>query len=171
MGGGSTGKRLQGNGKLVARDGELTNVNLIKKIERVTGMIGLSKDERRQATTFQKMEADFIIGGGFAEFTRLHLINPQMEVAGDGTMTIERPTLNIAISTALSPQTSTRAGRGRVTTFFKDGNGRIVVPLRVVGPVENPSVDLDTRKIAETGLPQNAEKGFSSFFKRLFRGR
>jgi uncharacterized protein involved in outer membrane biogenesis len=171
MGGGSIGKRLQGNGKLVARDGELTNVNLIKKIERVTGMIGLSKDERRQATTFQKMEADFIIGGGFAEFTRLHLINPQMEVTGDGTMTIERPTLNVAISTALSPQASTRAGRGRVTTFFKDSNGRIVVPLRVVGPVENPSVDLDTRKIAETGLPQNAEKGFSSFFKRLFRGR
>ena len=171
MGGGSTVKRLQGNGKLVARNGQLTNVNLIKKIERVTGMIGLSKDEQRQATTFQKMEADFIIGGGYAEFTRLHLINPQMEVTGDGTMTMERPTLNIAINTALSPQASTRVGRGRVTTFLKDRNGRIVVPLKVVGPVENPSVDLDTTKVAKTGLPQNAEKGFSSFLKRLFRSR
>ena len=36
-------------------------------------MIGLSKDEQRQATTFQTMEADFIIGGGYAEFTRLYL--------------------------------------------------------------------------------------------------
>ena len=171
MGAGPVSKRLQGNGKLVARDGELTNVNLIKKIERVTGMIGLSKDEQRQATTFQRMEADFIVGGGYAEFTRLYLINPQMEVTGDGTMTIEQPTLNLAISTALSPQASTRAGRGRITTYFKDKQGRIVVPLKVAGPVENPSVDINAGKLAETGLPQSAEKGFSSFFKRLFRSR
>jgi AsmA protein len=171
MGAGPVSRRLQGNGKLVARDGELTNVDLIKKIERVTGMIGLSKDEQRQATTFQKMEADFIIGAGYAEFTRLYLINPQMEVTGDGTMTIEQPTLNLAINTALSPQASTRAGRGRVTSFFKDKQGRVVVPLKVVGPVENPSVDLNASKLAGTGLPQNTEKGLGSFFKRLFRSR
>ena len=170
-GAGPVSRRLQGNGKLVARDGELTNVDLIKKIARVTGRIGLSREEQRQATTFQKMEAEFIIGGGHAEFTRLYLVNPQMEVTGDGTMTIEQPTLNLAVSTALSPQASTRAGRGRMTTYFKDKQGRIVVPLKVVGPVENPSVDLNVGKLAETGMPQNAEKGFSSFFKRLFRGR
>ena len=94
-----------------------------------------------------------------------------MEVTGDGTMTIEQPTLNVAISTALSPQASSRAGRGKVTTFFKDRQGRIVVPLKVAGPVENPSVDLDSSKLAATGLPQSAEKGFSGFFKRLFRSR
>jgi AsmA protein len=171
VGGGPVSQRLQGNGKLAARDGELTNVDLIKKIERVTGMIGLSKDERREATTFQKMEADFILGGGYAEFTRLYLVNPQMEVSGDGTMTLEQPSLDVAISTALSPQASARAGRGRVTTYFKDKRGRIVVPLKVSGPVENPSVDLNAGKIAETGLPQNVEKGFNSFFKRLFRNR
>ncbi|HEX9787421.1 MAG TPA: AsmA-like C-terminal region-containing protein, partial [Candidatus Binatia bacterium] len=171
VGGGPVSQRLQGNGKLAARDGELTNVNLIKKIERVTGMIGLSKDERREATTFQKMEADFILGGGYAEFTRLYLVNPQMEVSGDGTMTLEQPSLDVAISTTLSPQASARAGRGRVTTYFKDKRGRIVVPLKVSGPVENPSVDLNAGKIAETGLPQNVEKGFNSFFKRLFRNR
>ena len=62
----------------MARDGELTNVDLIKKIQRVTGMIGLSKDQRREATTFQKLEADFILGGGYAEFTRIYLVNPQL---------------------------------------------------------------------------------------------
>jgi len=162
---------LQGNGKLTARDGELTNVDLIKKIERVTGMIGLSKDERRQATTFQILEADFIIGGGYAEFTRVYLVNPQMEVTGDGTMTLEQPTLDMALSTALAPQASARAGRGRMTQYFKDKQGRIVVPLKVTGPVENPSVNLNSGKLAESGLPQNVEQGFSSFFKRLFRSR
>ena len=168
---GPVSRRLHGDGKLAARDGELTNVDLINKIERVTGMIGLSKDERRQATTFQKLEADFILGGGYAEFTRLYLINPQMEVTGNGTMTLDRPTLDLAVSTALSPQASTRAGRGRVSTFLKDRQGRVVVPLKVSGPVENPSVDLNSEKLIENGLPQNAEKGFSAFFKRLFRSR
>ena len=91
LGGGRVSQRLQGNGKLVARDGELTNVNLIKKIQRVTGMIGLTPDQQREATTFKTMEGDFTIGGGVADFSRLYLVNPQMEVTGNGTMT-HRPT-------------------------------------------------------------------------------
>jgi AsmA protein len=171
LGSGAVTRRLEGDGKLTARDGELTNVNLIEKIQRVTGTIGLSKDQRREATTFQKMEADFILGGGYAEFTRLHLVNPQMEVTGDGTMTLEQPTLDVAISTALSAQASARVGRSRTTGFFKDKRGRIVVPLKITGPLENPSVNLNSGKLAEIGLPQNVEKGFGSFFKQLFRSR
>src|SRR5262245_5020386 len=86
LGGGSVTRRLQGNGKLVARDGELTNVDLVKKIQKVTGTIGFSKDERREVTTFQRLEADFTVHDGFADFSRVYLVNPQMEVDGNGTM-------------------------------------------------------------------------------------
>jgi len=171
LGGGRVSQRLQGNGKLVARDGELTNVNLIKKIQRVTGMIGLTPDQQREATSFKTMEGDFTIGGGVADFSRLYLVNPQMEVTGNGTMTIEQPRLDIQLSTTLSPQASARTGRGRSATFLKDGQGRIVVPLKVTGPVENPSVNLNAEKLGESGLPKTLEKGFSSFFKNLFRGK
>lgn len=171
FGGGSLTQRLQGQGKLVVRDGELTNVDLIKKIQRVTGMIGLTKDERREVTTFKSLETDFILGGGYAEFTRLHLVNPQMEISGDGTMTLDRPVLEMAISTVLSPQVSARAGRARATSYFKDNQGRIVVPLKVTGPVENPSVNLNTEKLADQSLPRAKEKNFGAFFKQLFRNR
>lgn len=171
MGGGPLSQRIQGNGKLAASNGALTNIDLIKKIERVTGMIGLSRDERRQATTFQKMEAEFILGGGYAEFTRLHVVNPQMEASGAGTMTIAQPSLEVSVNTTLSPQVSARAGRSRMISYFKNKQGRIVVPLRISGPVENPSLDLNAGKIAAAGMPENVEKGFNSFFKRLFRNR
>ena len=171
FGRGPASKRLQGTAKLVARDGELTNVDLVNKIQRITGMIGLSKDERRQATTFKTMEADVIIGGGYAEFTRLYLVNPQLEVNGTGTMTLEQPTLDMALDTALSSQASARAGLPRAATFFKDRQGRVVVPLKVTGPVEKPAVNLNTEKLAGTALPQKVEKGVSSFFRQLFRGR
>jgi len=71
----------------------------------------------------------------------------------------------------LSPIASARTGRGRSVTAFKDGQGRIVVPLKVTGPVENPTVNLNAEKLGETGLPKTMEKGFTSFFKNLFRGR
>jgi len=171
LAGGRVSQRLQGSGKLVARDGELTNVNLLKKVQRVTGMIGLTPEQQREATTFKTMEGDFTIGRGVADFSRLYLVNPQMEVTGNGTMTIEQPTLDMQLKTTLSPQTSARNGRGRSATFLKDGQGRIVVPLKVTGPVENPSVNLNAEKLGEAGLPKNVEKGFTSFFKNLFRSR
>jgi uncharacterized protein involved in outer membrane biogenesis len=171
LGGGRVSQRLQGSGKLVARDGELTNVNLLKKVQRVTGMIGLTPDQQREATTFKTMEGDFTIGGGVADFSRLYLVNPQMEITGNGTMTIDQPTLDMQLNTALSSQAAARTGRGRSATFLKDGQGRIVVPLKVTGPVENPSVNLNVEKLAESGLPKTMEKGFTSFFKNLFRNR
>ena len=171
LGGGAVSRRLQGNGKLVARDGELTNVDLTKKIQRITGMIGFSKDERRQATTFKILESDFTVAGGIANFSRVHMVNPQMEVDGSGTMTIDQPTLDMEIRTALAPQASARAGRARATNFLKDSQGRVVVPLKITGPVENPAVNLQAEKLFERGVPANVEKGFSSFFKGLFRSR
>ncbi|MGH7825787.1 MAG: AsmA family protein [Candidatus Binatia bacterium] len=164
-------QRLQGDGKLTARDGELTNVNLIKKVQQATGFIGLSQNERREATTFKTLEGEFTIKGGVAEFTRIHLINPQMEVNGAGTMTLNRPTLDMGIEAALSNQVSARAASGRTISFFKDNQGRIVVPLKVSGSVENPSVSLDSQKMIQRGMPGSTEKRMGAFFRQLFQRR
>jgi AsmA protein len=169
LGGGNVTQRLQGDGKLVARDGELTNVDLVDKIQRVTGMIGLSKQARHEATTFETLEGEFIIGGGLADFKRLYLVNPQMEVNGHGTMTLDRPVLDMRLDAALSPAASSRSGRGRTAEFLKDSQGRIVVPLKITGRLENPSVNLDRERVIKRGIGEKAEKGLSSFFKNLFR--
>ncbi len=169
IGGASVMRRLQGDGKLVARDGELTNVNLIKKVQRASGMIGLSKNEQREVTSFKSMEAEFIIGGGFADFKRIYLVNPQMEVNGRGTMTLEQPTLDMAIETTLLSQTSARTVRGKTASYFKNSEGRVVVPLKITGPVENPTVNLDSEKMAQKGVPQSLERGLGSFFKQMFK--
>jgi len=99
------------------------------------------------------------------------LINPQVEMKGSGTMSLERPSLNIAMEAVLSAQASARTGKGKTVTFFKDSQGRIVVPLRITGPVESASVELDSSKILQQGSGQAAEKGLGTFFKQLFRKR
>jgi hypothetical protein len=171
LGGVSATRRLQGDGKLVAKDGELTNVNLIKKVQRVTGLIGLSKEQGREVTTFKTLETDFVVGEGVADFKRIYMVNPEMEVHGNGTMTLEHPTLNVGIETTISPQVAGRAGKEKPMAVFKDSQGRIVVPLKITGPVENPAVNLDGEKLAQKGMTQSMEKGVGSFFKQLFRRR
>ena len=53
--------------------------------------------------------------------------------------------------------------------FLKDGKGRVVVPLKITGRVENPSVNLDSEKALARGIGGNVEKGLGSLFKNLFR--
>src|SRR5436309_13076630 len=79
LGGGSVSRRLQGNGALVARDGELTNVDLIKKLQRVTGMMGLSKEQGRDASSFMTLETEFTLAGGFDAFRCIHLSIHQLD--------------------------------------------------------------------------------------------
>jgi hypothetical protein len=172
LGGGATAaRRLQGNGNLVARDGELTNVDVINRVQRVAGLIGLSPNERRQATTFKTLEATFVVADGFADFKRIYLINPQIEMSGSGTMTLDRPSLNLAMEAVLSAQASARAAKGKTAAFFKDSQGRMVVPLKITGPLESPSVELDSSKMLQRGSGQVVEKGLGTFFKQLFRKR
>jgi hypothetical protein len=162
-------RRLKGEGKLVAVDGELTNVDLVKKIRRVAGVIGLSQEERRQVTTFQTLEAEFTVANGFADFQRIHLVNPQLDVSGSGTMSLDQPTLNLALEATLAPQASARSGRGKTTVTLTDKRGQIVVPLKITGAVANPSVNIDGDKFAQRGIAKSVEKSFGSFFKQLFR--
>jgi hypothetical protein len=170
-GAGAPTRRLLGEGNLVARNGEFTNTDLINKVQQVTGLIGLSKSERREATTFQTLEGHFTISKGIANFSRIFLVNPQMEFNGAGTITLNEPTLDIAMDAALSNRVSARAASGRTTSFFRDRHGRIVVPLKVTGRVDTPSVDIDRQKMMQKGLGGAAEKGTGSFLRQFFRDR
>ena len=163
-------RKMRGNGRLGAKDGELTNVDLIKKIEQVTGLIGMSKQERGGATTFRTMETDFTLAGGIADFKRIYLQSPVMEANGSGKMHLEPQTLDIRIEAALAPNVSSRLSGGKATTLMKDSQGRVVVPLKITGPAKNPSVNLDNEKLMKKGLGQMLEeRGKGSVFERLFK--
>jgi AsmA protein len=160
---------LQGNGTMAAKDGELTNVDLLSRIRLITGLIGIPDDQSRGATTFKSLESDFTLGGGMAQFQRLWLVNPLLEARGRGNMTLASPSLDLSIEVALSPEVSARAGGGQAATFFKDDKGRIVVPLRIRGPANKPSVDLDKEALVRKGVGRFLERGKGEILERLFK--
>ena len=144
-------RKIHGNGRLGAKDGELTNVDLVKRIEQITGLIGMSKQERGGATTFKRLETEFALAGGVAEIKRIYLQSPVMEAQGNGKMNLAPPTLDLALETALAADVSARVGSGKTTTFSKDSQGRLVVPLKITGPVKSPAVNLDSAKLMKKG--------------------
>lgn len=160
---------LRGDGKITAKDGELTNVDLIGKIEQATGLLGMSKEERAGATTFNIFETDFVLAGGVAQFKRIYLQSPAMEAYGSGQMKLEPQTLDLRIEAALAPGASARGGKA--TAFLKDAQGRLVAPLKITGPAKNPSVNLDSDKMMKKGLGQMMEKGAGSMLEQFFRRR
>ena len=170
VGGGSDViQQLRGAGQLSAREGELTNADLIKKVQRATGLIGFSQHERREATTFKTLDTEFTLVNGVVDFKRIYLLNPQLELNGGGTMTLSRQALNIGMEATLSPQPSARASHGRTSEFFKNRRGRLVVPLTVTGDAENPAVNIDNGKLAQRGATPSMQKSLATFFRQLFR--
>jgi AsmA protein len=160
---------LRGNGNVAVKDGALINVDLIGKIQQITGLIGVPADQQKGATTFRTLESDFTIAGGIAHIKRLYMDSPSMQANGGGRMTLTSPSLDLGLDVALSPEISARAGSGRAATFFKDSQGRVVVPLKVTGPVNGPSVALDNAKVIQKGGGQLLEKGAGSVFDRLLK--
>lgn len=156
-------RTLRGNGNIAVKDGALTNVDLISKIKEITGLIGLPAEQRQGATTFKNLETDFTLGQGVADLKRIYLDSPAMEGNGSGKMTLASPSLDLSLEVALSPHISARAGSGKAATFLKDSRGRIVVPLKIKGPVQKPSVSIDSGKAVQ--------KGVDRLFERFFRRR
>ena len=48
-------------------------------MQRVTGLIGLSPNERREANDFKTLEAAFVVADGFADFKQIYLINRKLK--------------------------------------------------------------------------------------------
>ena len=95
-------RSLRGNGKIIVKDGRLTNVDLMSKIKLVTGLIGLLQDQNRGATTFEALEIDFTLGDGIVDVQRIYLRSPLMEALGSGRMTLTSPSVNFRIEAALA---------------------------------------------------------------------
>lgn len=162
-------RKLRGGGRLTAKDGALTNVDLVKKTEQLTGLAGMAEDERAGATTFRVLEGDFTVANGIVDFTRIYLQSPFMEARGGGTMSLDRQTVNLGMKAALSSAVSLRLASSRAAAYFKNSEGRVVVPLRITGPVKAPAVNLDGAILAQSGPGRPAAKEKNgSFLDRLF---
>jgi hypothetical protein len=137
--------RLGGSGRLSARDGALTHVDLVRQIEQTAGSAPIGK-QPSGATTFTLATIDFTLGGGLVELNRIGLESPIMDARGRGRLFLATQTIAMTLQAALTPAVAARLASVRRPPFASDARGRMMVPLRISGPIAHPAVNIDAPK-------------------------
>jgi hypothetical protein len=174
-------KSLTGHGNLTIRNGQITSFDLKKQVEIFGKLTGLPTGGA--GTAFHLVKTNFRLDPGKLTTNALQIVMDDLQVAGNGTMQLGDVVLtDYDLLAKLSPALSKRfAGGGDESesgasglrkllgqvasvagNFFID-QGSIVVPLKMSGPIRQPSFALNTaviqKRATERFIPQPSERG------------
>jgi uncharacterized protein involved in outer membrane biogenesis len=190
---------LTGNGNLTIRNGRITSFDLMKQVEIFGKLAGLPAGGA--GTVFRLLKTNFRLDRGKLTTNALQIVMDDLQVTGNGTMQLGNVVMtDYDLLAKLSPALSKRfAGGGdesesgaagirkllgqiaSVAGNFFIEQGSIVVPLRMSGPIREPSFGLNTAVIQKRaterffgkptegftkGKPQDAVKDILDLFKK-----
>ncbi len=146
---------LTGNMHVEMRDGKITTLNLRKDILSVAGLLTGMRLPKGNYTPVDLLTADLVIGEGKASTNNLHLISKRLEVIGKGHFSFDQR-LNFIMDAHLgTPREGFQADVDADTDkdffdkFMRDQYGRLIIPIKVTGPVKpKPDVTLDFKRLA-----------------------
>ncbi|QQS48770.1 MAG: AsmA family protein [Acidobacteriota bacterium] len=187
-------KSLSGNGNIAISDGKITSFDLMKQVEVFGRFAGLPSGGA--GTAFRSLKTNFRIDHGRLTTDDVQIIMDDLQVTGNGSMQLgDVVTTNYDILAKLSPALSSRvAGRkdtesggiagviGKVTSaagsFFTEGDS-VVVPLKMSGPIGQPSFGLNASVVQKraterflgkpgekSAKPEDAVKGLLDIFQK-----
>ncbi len=141
-------RRLNGAARVNLRDGAFRGINLAQTIREVRGVLGARQDTVRRAdatqkTDFTELRASFRIAEGVARNDDLMAKSPLLRLSGAGEIDIPRNSMNYLLKTSV-----VAASIGQVGKELADVHGVTTVPVRVTGPFDNLSYQLDLANLA-----------------------
>jgi hypothetical protein len=166
-------KTLTGPGRLVVTDGRISSFDLARQVEIIGKLTGLSTGGA--GTEFRSLSTDYRFDNGQVFTNNVRLEMTQMQVTGDGVLQLGEPvmcdySLLAQLSAALSRTAAPGGGAVEAASFFLD-RSRLGVPLKMSGPITQPSFKLDpeglSRRVTERIVrsPEEAVKGILDLFK------
>lgn len=158
---------LRGRASFAVRDGSLTSVGLVKQAAsflEMAGGKGIGPDE----TPFERISADFEIGGGSARTDTLLFRSTDLDLDGGGTVGLDGA-LALEVTAAFSKDASRGIVAKTPQLNFRVGpDGRLTVPMKIRGSLAAPMVQIDLERILEDGLRQEIRKrGEKGILKKL----
>ncbi len=160
----------RGDGSFILKDGRITSVSLARQIQLVTRLTGWNITT--SSTQVDEAEGTFEQEGAVLILKKTQIRTPEALLATTGTVNTENRALNLAAMAELSSQwkpSGNTLGQiiGSVAdTFFRDENGRMIVPFRITGTTHQPKFSLD-RETIQTGVqralkPENIRSGIKA---------
>lgn len=159
-------RNIQGNGIYKLTNGQITTFNLGAQISLLSRLAGWELEGK--STELQEADGSFHVDGPRIFLEKSRVRTPEALVVSDGSVGLDK-SLDLTGTAELSDQWKISGNvlgqviSGAAATFFKNEAGRIVVPFRLRGTLEQPMFVLD-RDMVQSGLarvlkPENIRSG------------
>jgi AsmA protein len=145
-------KTLNGDGKVVLRDGAVKGINLAKSLREAKAALSLSRDQRIAAsrsekTDFSEMTATFTLVNGVMSMNDLKALSPFVRIGGEGKVDLGNDAMDYLVKATLV-NTSKGQGGAEDLSQLKD----LTIPVRLTGPLDNLSYDIQWSKVASAAV-------------------
>lgn len=146
---------LNGSGALALRDGAIKGVNIAAKLREARSFLSARKEDSARASSAEKTDlselaASFTIKDGVATSNDLDGKSPLLRLAGAGKVDLGAGTLDYTAKVAV---VGTLKGQdGRELTELRG----VTVPVRLHGPFEKLSYNIDWGSVAQEALKAKA---------------
>ena len=149
-----------GEGRVTISNGALKRLGLVRTVVLFFGRpasgAGTSTD------TFDRIDANFAIVRQVVAASALSLHSPDLDLVGQGTLTIPTKAmdghLDLSLSEALSAQAGTDLAR-----YTREGN-RVVLPAVIGGTLTAPRVTIDAGAAVKRGLRNEVQRRLKDIF-------
>ena len=149
-------KALEGPGRFEVKEGKIEGVNLLEEAIILLKVAGIPIDQAK-ATVFSTIETEFLIKQGVVNVQKLLMDSHDFQALGKGTIGFDRM-LNLALNLSLSQALSRKITESSPITKVALSNGRLKLPFRITGTVQNPSYGLDMKSLTGKAQEQVQEK-------------
>ena len=116
---------------------------------------------------FSRLAATLNVGGRALSTNDLTFVSRDVDMTGEGTLSLATQALDFRTNIVLSPELSAQAGRDLYRVAHE--GDRVVLPARITGTVAAPTVFVDVEAALKRAIRNRAQDEIKSLFERLGR--
>src|SRR5258705_4308337 len=143
-----------GEGKVTIANGVLNRLGLVRNVVLVFGRPGA--DAAASSDTFDRIDATFALVHQVLAASALSLHSPDIDLVGQGTLTIPTKALDGHMDLSLSEALSAQAGTD-LARFTREDN-RVLLPAVIGGTLDAPRVTIDAGAAVRRGLRNEVQR-------------
>ena len=161
-------KTARGTLSAAVTNGSLPHLDLVRTIVLAFGKPSGAPPEG-SGSAFSRLGGTFALAGGTLTSTDLAMASRDFDMKGSGSLRISTAAVDARADVVLSSELTSQAGTD--LRRFAQEDGRVIVPSRVTGTLQQPSVTVDVVAATKRALNNELKRRANTFMEGLFKKR
>jgi len=157
---------VRGNASAAILDGVIPHLDMVRTIVLAFGKPSGAPPEG-SGSAFSRLAGDFTLGNGVLRTDNLTMTSRDFDMLGRATVAIPGGALDADAQVILSEELTAQAGTD--LRRYAQEDGRVILPARIGGSINDPSVTLDLSAAARRALENELKRKAKSFLEGLFK--